>query len=211
MYDTGWVPPGRHWNPFSEMSRSMQPAVDLRLGPRVLLDRNSVELRYRLRPWAGRRERAAGTDRGASPRDAAHGGAGHAGHRPGVGGSRWSTCRRGSRGRTGSSCCRSWKAGATRRGRACATGARRPTPTGWWCRHWRRFGCGGTGAARRWRSTTGSRLPWAARGAVRVRVRIRAWSAERKGARSRCNWDCGVATRCSCSRWAASSCRRATD
>ena len=37
--------------------------------------------------WAGRRERAAGTDRGASPRDAAHGGAGHAGHRPGVGGS----------------------------------------------------------------------------------------------------------------------------
>ena len=50
VYDTGWVPPGRHWNPFSEMSRSMQPAVDLRLGPRVLLDRNSVELRYRLRP-----------------------------------------------------------------------------------------------------------------------------------------------------------------
>ena len=50
VYDTGWVPPGRHWIPFSEMSRSMQPAVDLRLGPRVLLDRNSVELRFRLRP-----------------------------------------------------------------------------------------------------------------------------------------------------------------
>lgn len=50
VYDTGWVPPGLHWNPFSEMSRSMQPAVDLRLGPRVLLDRNDVELRYRLRP-----------------------------------------------------------------------------------------------------------------------------------------------------------------
>ena len=50
VYDTGWVPPGLHWNPFSEMSRSMQPAVDLRLGPRVLLDRDSVELRYRLRP-----------------------------------------------------------------------------------------------------------------------------------------------------------------
>ena len=50
VYDTGWVPPGLHWNPFSEMSRSMQPAVDLRLGPRVLLDRDSVELRYRRRP-----------------------------------------------------------------------------------------------------------------------------------------------------------------
>lgn len=50
VYDTAWVLPGLHWNPSSEMSRSMQPAVDLRLGPRVLLDRDSVELRYRLRP-----------------------------------------------------------------------------------------------------------------------------------------------------------------
>ena len=50
VYDRGWVLPGLHWSPFSEMSRSMQPAVDLRLGPRVLLDRDSVELRYRLRP-----------------------------------------------------------------------------------------------------------------------------------------------------------------
>ena len=212
VYDTGWVPPGRHWNPFSEMSRSMQPAVELRLGPRVLLDRDSVELRYRLRPGlAGvdelrarlavhRRRRAA---HAWSPARFAIG-------------PEWSA-RRGRRVHVeaGDVLVRA-AAGAgrpaLRAGAAAALPAScRPTLTACWCHHWPRFGCGGTEAAPRWRSTTGSGLPRAARGASRARGRIRAWSAERRGARSRCNWGCGAAMRCSCRRSAVSTCRLATD
>ena len=185
VYDTGWVPPGSHWNPFSESSRSMQPAIDLRLGPRVLLDRNCVELRYRLRPGlagVGELRARLAVHRRGVPRTV----------EPGtlVIGPEWAAREVD---------VSAWEPGTywfellpELGGRRYAQGPRlryRRQPAdpgrGCWCRHWRRFGCGGTGAARRWRSTTGSGRTWAARGASMARVTVPAWSVESKGARSR--------------------------
>ena len=210
VYDTGWVPPGLHWNPFSEMSRSMQPAVDLRLGPRVLLDRDSVELRYRLRPGlAGVDELRArlAVHRSGAPRTV----------EPGtlVIGPEWATRPVD---------VSAWEPGTywfellpELEGRRYAQGPRlryrRPSadPDGVLVSplapfrlrrdrsrapveidDWERAGVGGT-----WR--------------VEGTGRTRAWSAERKGARSHCSWGCGAATRCSCSPWDVSTSRQATD
>lgn len=48
-YNDGWIPEGKTWFPFGYSGRPMDPPVDFRLGPEVLVDQNAVEVRFRLR------------------------------------------------------------------------------------------------------------------------------------------------------------------
>ena len=180
VYDTGWVPPGSHWNPFSESSRSMQPAIDLRLGPRVLLDRNSVELRYRLRPGlagVGELRARLAVHRRGVPRTV----------EPGtlLIGLEWAAREID---------VSAWEPGTywfellpELEGRRYAQGPRlryrRPPadPDGVLVSPLAPFRLRRTGAARRWRSTTGSGRTWAARGASIARVTVPAWSVGEQG------------------------------
>ena len=50
VYNDGYIPEGGIWNPFGESAGAMQPALQLRLAPGVLLDRDRVEICYRSRP-----------------------------------------------------------------------------------------------------------------------------------------------------------------
>ncbi len=48
-YTDGWIPEGETWKPFEFSGRPMDPPIDIRLGEGVLIDRDDVRIRYRLR------------------------------------------------------------------------------------------------------------------------------------------------------------------
>ena len=50
VYNDGYIPEGETWNPFSYSAAAMQPALQMRLDPAVLADRDRVVIRYRTRP-----------------------------------------------------------------------------------------------------------------------------------------------------------------
>lgn len=50
VYNDGYIPEGETWNPFTYSAAAMQPALQARLDPAVLADRDRVVIRYRTRP-----------------------------------------------------------------------------------------------------------------------------------------------------------------
>ena len=50
VYNQGYIPEDGSWNPFGESAGAMQPPLQLRLDPAVLVDRDRVIARYRTRP-----------------------------------------------------------------------------------------------------------------------------------------------------------------
>lgn len=48
-YNDGWIPEGGKWVPHAYSGRPMDPPIDFRLGPQVLVDQDAVTVWYRLR------------------------------------------------------------------------------------------------------------------------------------------------------------------
>lgn len=50
VYNDGYIAEGKRWDPFGESSTAMEPALQIRLAPVVLLNQDDVTVRFRTRP-----------------------------------------------------------------------------------------------------------------------------------------------------------------